>query len=332
MSSAPSPAPATPPSLITALQAGFDAVANHLSVILLPVLLDLFLWAGPRLKIQGLLQALINQMFRLPAAGNAEMAALLRANQELWQQAASRLNLLSILRTYPVGIPSLMAGRLPLASPLGQPPAWEVGSWSGVLIFWLALLTVGLTLGSLYFSATAQAALQGELHWPAVLRAWPWTAWQVLSLTILWGLLLLGMSIPVSLTLALVSAAGSWLGQLILFLLGGFLIWLALPLLFSPHGIFVYRQRMLASVSHGVRLAQMTLPSTGLFFLAALVISQGLDVLWQVPGEASWFGLVGVIGHAFVATAVLAASFIYYRDADRWLRQIFNPGLARPKT
>jgi hypothetical protein len=29
--------------------------------------------------------------------------------------------------------------------------------------------------------------------------------------------------------------------------------------------------------------------------------------------------LVGIFGHAFVTTALLAASFIYYRDMNAWL-------------
>jgi len=29
--------------------------------------------------------------------------------------------------------------------------------------------------------------------------------------------------------------------------------------------------------------------------------------------------LVGVVGHAFITTSLLAASFIYYRDMNAWL-------------
>jgi hypothetical protein len=44
--------------------------------------------------------------------------------------------------------------------------------------------------------------------------------------------------------------------------------------------------------------------------------------LWNIPAVDSWWSIVGIIGHAFVTTSLLAASFIYYRDADRWLREI----------
>jgi len=97
---------------------------------------------------------------------------------------------------------------------------------------------------------------------------------------------------------------------------------LLLPLVFSPHGIFVNRRKVWSSVKDGMRLTRLTLPSTGLFFLVVLILSQGLDVLWKIPGEKSWLALIGIAGHAFVTTGLLAASFVYYRDADHWAQKI----------
>lgn len=65
-------------------------------------------------------------------------------------------------------------------------------------------------------------------------------------------------------------------------------------------------------------MTRMTLPTTALFILSIFVISEGLDILWRVPAEKSWLTLIGVGGHAFITSALLAASFIYYRDADLW--------------
>jgi hypothetical protein len=44
--------------------------------------------------------------------------------------------------------------------------------------------------------------------------------------------------------------------------------------------------------------------------------------------------LVGIAGHAFVTTALLAASFIYYRDMNAWLEIVFErlkPNTAAPQ-
>lgn len=316
--------PARPPNLVSALLSGFDTITNHLSLILFPLLLDLFLWFGPRLRLGNLINELIVQINKLPGADVSEVSDLMQASQEIWRIAAARFNLLASLRSYPVGIPSLMTSRSPLETPLGSPSSWQLSSWNAVFLAWVGLFALGIFVGTLYYAAVAQVTLQGNISWLRLLRGWPNAFWRVASLTLIWGALLVVLSIPVSLVFSAIASIGSWIAQFMIFLLAGFLIWLLLPLLFSAHGIFVNGLNTVPSLRHGVRLTQMTLPTTGLFFLSFFVIDQGLNFLWRVPPEASWFSLVGVIGHAFVVSALLAASFVYYRDADRWITYVLQ--------
>jgi hypothetical protein len=65
----------------------------------------------------------------------------------------------------------------------------------------------------------------------------------------------------------------------------------------------------------------MTLPYSVLFALAGLVLSQGLDMLWAIPKDTSWLAVVGVIGHAFISSGIIAAAFVFYRDAEQFLQQ-----------
>jgi hypothetical protein len=69
-------------------------------------------------------------------------------------------------------------------------------------------------------------------------------------------------------------------------------------------------------------MTNMTLPTTVLFVLSVFVLVQGLDILWRIPPTDSWLTLLGIAGHAFVTTGLLSASFVYYRDADRWARNL----------
>ena len=48
------PAPALPklPGIIDTLSAGFQTVNRHLYLLLVPILLDLFYWLGPRLTVK----------------------------------------------------------------------------------------------------------------------------------------------------------------------------------------------------------------------------------------------------------------------------------------
>jgi hypothetical protein len=49
-----------------------------------------------------------------------------------------------------------------------------------------------------------------------------------------------------------------------------------------------------------------------------------LNFLWNTPSLASWWMLVGITGHAFISTALLASSFVYYRDINVWLKVVFE--------
>jgi hypothetical protein len=156
------------------------------------------------------------------------------------------------------------------------------------------------------------------------LGQWPKAFLQVFLLALFWAALLVGFSIPGSCIFSLATLGGLPLGQCAVLLYGAFLVWMTVPLLFSPHGIFVFQNNMFASLKASVRLTQRTYPTTFLFFLVAVLLSKGLDLLWLVPEETSWMTLVGVAGHAFITTALLAASFVYYRDADRWVRSVLQ--------
>jgi hypothetical protein len=149
------------PNLITAFRKGFDAVANHIVLILLPLAVDLWIWLGPHLQIKSIMSEVVRWISEAAAADPAYQNGLLPANLEMLQTVQERLNVMIFLRTYPVGVPSLMAGRLPLESPLGVPLLVDIPSSSVVLGWWLVLSVVGLLAGSLYL-AGGQAALEGS--------------------------------------------------------------------------------------------------------------------------------------------------------------------------
>jgi hypothetical protein len=313
-----------PPSLIRSLRAGFDAISSHIGLILFPVVLDLFLWFGPRLRLETLIRSTFVQAFSMPELQTPDVMDMLQAGRDLWLQVAERFNLFTALRAYPIGIFSLMAGTSPVESPLGEPPVMDLASAGSVLLVAILLSLAGLGAGAFYFSCVSQAALKGNIDWPDTLRNWPWAFGQVFLLAILWLALVLAISIPFSCTFSLMMLGGAGLGRLSLLLLGGLLVWMLLPLVFSGHGIFITGQKMWSSLKSGARLTRLTLPSTGLFILVAVLISQGLDTLWRAPGESSWLTLVGVAGHAFITTGLLAGSFVYYQDANRWIQKMFE--------
>ncbi len=311
-----------PPGIIDSLLAGFDAAASHVGLVLFPLVLDVWLWLGPHVRIRSLILAALNDVMAMQPVGgeNADLYAMMA---QVWKDLAERINLFALLRTYPIGVPSLMAGRLPVETPFGAPPMADLNSGLGAVVLWGLLLVLGLLAGALYFLLTARAALPADEQAP-LLREWLYAGSQVFILTLLWVLGVAFLFLPLTMLATLMSVSMGVIGQFLLFLAGGAVLWMLIPLLFAAHGIFVHRLFVLRSIRYGVRIVRFTMPSTSLFFLSVFVISRGLDLLWGVPAETSWFTLVGILGHAFIATALLAASFIYYRRAGDWVQQVLD--------
>lgn len=308
-----------PPNLIQTLMAGFDTVTNHLGLIVFSVLLDIFLWFGPHLRLAPIVKAYFEAMSHFP-----DITGEMKTGQELLTAVAERFNLFSALRSFPVGIPSLISSQPPLTVPGGKPLILDIASPGLAVGLWLLLTVVGLLCGTLYFSVVAQAALMGRVSWRQALEGWPWAAVQVVLLAVFWAGVLIAATVPFLCAFSLLLLMSINLGSGVFLFYAALVVWLLVPLIFSPLGIFVYRRNTWASIKEGVRLMRMTLPSTGLFLLFVLVLSQGLDLLWLVPAEDSWLRLVGVAGHAFVTTGLLAAAFIYYHQASQWVQRMIQ--------
>jgi hypothetical protein len=313
-----------PPSLIKSILAGFDAISNHISLILFSVAVDLFLWLGPHLGLSVLIRSLFDQAAALPNMNTPEMADMVSASRAMWSALADKFNLASVIRSYPIGVPSLMISTAPTLVPGGSPSVWEVSSLGAAFAIFFLLTVLGLLIGTFYFQLIAQVSLEGRLQWRETLTRWPWSSLQVFLLALVWVALLLALSVPFSCLLSFALIVGAGVGQFAILLFGGLVVWMLFPLVFSPHGIFVYQRPMWNSLRDGIRVTRATLPSTGLFLLIVLVLSEGLDMLWRVPPETSWLTLVGITGHAFVTAGLLAATFVYYRDAMLWLQALLE--------
>jgi hypothetical protein len=309
-----------PPSLMKALTAGFDAISNHVWLIVFTLILDGMLWIGPRFRLYELFQ----QYFPLPAAfSSVGDPALI----QLFQESLQRFNFLSLLRTFPVGVPSLMVSRNPLENPIGFAPIYEISTVGGAVLFWLMLNLLGIIAGTLYFSLVGEIATTGKIIWRNLFHQFPKTLLQIILLTVSWVLLLLMIGLPFSCILSFILFSGIGLEQVGLFIAvlgGGFLIWLLIPLVFSPHGIILNQLPVWKSVRNSFRVSRMTLPATSLLILSIVLISEGMGYLWQIPRNTSWLSLIGIIGHAFITTSLLASTFIYYRDANQWVLKVLE--------
>lgn len=302
-----------PPGVIGAIKAGLDTISAHVSVILLPLALDVFLWLGPRLSVKNILGALYEQGLAYNRSNGFSVETFTK-NEAQWNEFLQQLNVLGFLRTFPVGVSSLMQMRMPVTTPFGAQNVIEVGSWFS-LIGWIFLLTLlGWTIGAVYFRSVSRLVSS-----PVVAPLFGRAIGQSLLYSIGCTIIAFIIGMPIIVILILLSQLGPAVMQTGLFVFMLFASWVVVPLFFTPHGIFMRGDNALHSTLTSLRMSRFILPSASMFVLALFLTAQGLNILWSVPPDDSWMLLVGIAGHAFVTTALLAASFIYYRDMNAWL-------------
>ena len=310
----------TPPRLFPTLLKGFNTIANQWYLILFPIVVDLFLWLGPKLRIKALLTPVVSTMMKsMMELSPVELQDTVTSTQKLWTQFLNQYNLFTALHTFPVGVPSIIARQSPIVSPLQQNWIYEAISIRGVVAIIGVLLLVGFFLGCLYFLLIARVTTteNEKITFKELINTYVQT---LIMFCLFVGVLTL-ISIPLMLLLSVLSLISLGVGQLFTLMAIFSSLWLVMPLIFAPHGVFVLKQKALPSMLISVRMVRLFLPGTGLFVMFSVLINEGLNLLWTVPEPNSWLTLLGIGGHSFIITGLLAASFIYYREGLQWMQQ-----------
>lgn len=315
------------PSLMKSLTAGFDAISNHVWLVLFTLVLDGVLWFGPRLRIASLFEEIFLKPDMLAVIGNPELLDSVR-------ETIAGFNLLSLLRTFPIGVPSLMVGRAPLQTPLGDPLTVDISSSSLLIILWAILSLVGIIVGTLYFSLVAQVVKNGQVSWQDLFIQFTRNIFQIILLTLSLILILVVISFPISCMMSFAMLGGLGFEQVtLIFVMVIFVLylWLLLPMVFSPHAIILNQQKAWGAIKNSFRISRKTLPTSFVLIIVVFLVSEGMGILWNIPPDSSWLTLVGILGHAFITTSLLASTFFYFRDANQWVLHLEEESKNSPK-
>jgi len=315
-----------PPGVLGSLRAGFDIAASRAALILVPLTLDVFLWLGPRLSVEKLLGPFFNFVFEQARRGVAtsDVDSFVQ-NQSLvmeWLRDFNLMSLLSKLQLFPIGISSLSAQTLPVKTPFGERTVLEISSVWGVIGLSFVLLLLGWIGGGVYYRLVSGTIL-GDAKREAGISSTR-TVIQTLVISFIWAVILMFILLPVTFMVGILGFISPVLVSLALLGIAFFSFFLIVPFFFIPHGIFIRGQNALYSIYSSLRMSRFTLPTSGMFVLTVFLLSRGLDYLWSVPRNDTWLTLVGFAGHAFITTALLASSFVYYRDMNNWLQNVYQ--------
>jgi hypothetical protein len=298
-----------PPGVWQTIAAGFDLTAKHLWLVLLPALLDSFYWLGPRLSMRPLVERYVALLPADPAIADITAQFL---------TLAPRTNLFTSLSVPLLGLPALMVGAAPLQTPLPT-QVFELESLGLWLVLFLLFSVVGVLLTAVYFSLIAQEVgrqLGNTPRLPLVtlfgqmLRLWV----QLLGLTLL--LLVLAVLVyvpllPLSLLLGLFSVM---LAALVLMTGPVLILWLIIYLFFAPHGLALHGRSLFQAVTESLYLVRAHLFSVVGLMMILFLGRNILATLLLLADDGSWLTLASILGHAFIMTSLVAATFIYYRD------------------
>jgi hypothetical protein len=308
-----------PPKLIQSISAGFNLVANHLYLLLMPLALDLYLWFGPHLRLKSLMEPIFLEVQRQYAAiTQLKIDSSLQAFQEYWSDILQHFNLFSLIRSYPIGVFSLFASSAPVDNPLGIPIMLEVPSIGSAFLYIIFITLIGLLFGTIFFREIAR--LSGNMPVFTRLRPTSWHYLQTVVLTLLLIALLFFIAIPLVMLISFLVIISPTIAQIALIIIAMFLLWLLVPMIFAPHGIYFNQQSALSSILSSVRMVRFYLPGASFFLMIVVLIGEGLNIIWRIPPANNWMAIIGVVGHAFVSTALLAATFAYYRNGLIWIQ------------
>ncbi len=323
--------------IINSLSGGFDAITKRIWLISIPVLLDLYLWMGPRLSIYPLVKRALSLIALPPNASPEELLALTET-RGLLEQASESFNAFSLLIIRKLGMPSLISPnpwletlgitlnisslvtfQAPEASFLSWPlPVMEVRSEFVFLGLCILLSLVGMFIGCSYLGLIAQEVRDHQVNVAYVLRRlWIWWARVALiALLSFMGLLMLG--VPLLVIVALLSLLSRNLAQLI----GNFIfissiwvgIWLYIYLFFFVNALILNDTGILRAIWNSFNVVRRNFWSTIGLMLTIGLIGAGFSIIWRMLSTSSWGTLLAIVGNAYIGSGLAAASFTFYRD------------------
>ena len=306
-----------PLGVIESLQKGFNFLNRHLWLILLPIILDAFLWASPRLSVSTLisnsLDALAAQSQTPPEfALNFEMAV------ESMKSLGAEYNLFSLLAGPLTGMPSLFA-RLdfqPMAAQSGK--VIELTTWESALIWIAVLIPLGILIGSFWLTLTVFTLRHERIISRAFLSRWGWVWLNVnLYLLILMAALLfasLFLGVIGSFLMILFGSAGMMAFALLWILFVGFAIWLSIGLFFVVIAVALDGVNVARAVWRSLNVVGRNALSTLGLLILIFLIMQGFASIWLRLSNQTWGLVLGVLGNAYLGTALLASAILFYQS------------------
>lgn len=319
--------PKPPTGMIDSLRMGFETLVGQPALLTPPLILDVVLWIGPRLSIRAFALPAVERFFAMLPAQPADMPDVMQAMADLkgaFEHLAAHFNALSALVTGPLGVPSLIGRLSPDATPAGiAPPMWELSNIWTAMVVMIALALVGFLLGAAYLGLIANQVHYGEMRARDLLRALPrhWINLAALALILLSTLVI--VAVPFWCLASVLGMLSPLLGFLAMTVGLSIGLWVLVFMVFAVPAMLLNDRALFPAIVESARVVRLHASSTFLFLLLAGLIYGGTGIIFRLPTPDSWLIVAGLALHAFVATALFMAAFIFYQDRYRHYQEFY---------
>ncbi len=322
-----------PLGVIDVLTAGFEIVRKRPWTVFVPVLLDLFIWAMPRLSLAPIFRPAIDEMFSttgLPADAVENAQQMHDAAVEF----VSSLNLLGMVSAAldsVARVPSLLSFENgDIHSPFTA-LAYTLQLQSGfvALFLFVPLFLLGLFAAALYIESIAQGVRPLEKEAPLAWLSRAAMLWlKLVAFAALLGFLLFASALVLVIAQAFTPLgvdAGSFITALIA--VGWF--WLTIYFFFVLAAMAVSNLSLFDAIRRSVIIFRLHFWASLALVILTLFLQRGLMLVWDglaVP-DSSVGILLAIVANAIIGTGLLAATMVFYQDRTNYTERL----LARVK-
>ncbi len=305
-----------PLGVIDAVSAGLALVWRRPWTLLVPILFDALLWILPRLSLTQLFRPFTNQFLNVTALSSDPQAA--EETRRALQQMIDSFNVLGLVAAMLNGItriPSLLAvNAAEVTSPIS---AWAYStplqSAPLLVVMFIPLFLLGLLGVALYLEWIAQGARPLETAAPGASFVRIAKLWlRLILFALLLGAFLIATSIVVLVLQRVFNNSALAAFAILLSSVG--LFWIFIYFFFVPSAAAVSDIGLVEALKRSTLLFRVFFFPTVALVALSIFLDQGLTLVWDGLTVSSVGVVVGIVANAFIGTALIAASMVYYQD------------------
>lgn len=308
------------PGIIDTFGEAFARLNRRPYLILFPVLIDLYLWLGVGISARPLTERVIAWARDLPNADTTMLDALANAGQNY-----------DLFQLLGVSIPTLVGQIGSSISVMGDRPWITDLAWWAIPLLAVGIILAGLALGMFYLTVVGYLLRDGAMGVGALLRESVRNSLRMIGFVLItfFGSLLLalplllfsGALMLVGINAVPLMALIAWLGAM----------WIFLLLFFAQYAIVVSSVGPLRAIYLSYNVVRRHLWGTAGLIGVSLLMTNGVPIALQVLTKSPVGVVLAMLGNAYIATGVLLAAMLFYRDRVRLLVQPSPPAApARP--